>query len=396
MKRTILFVLLLLVVTGAFAQARLDAVAPKDARTLAMGGAFVAMSTGYQSLYGNPAAFADKTIDLTLASATMWTYFMPTQANVAAAQELVSAIESMNESEDGLATVISGMSDFITGNGLGAGAAVGLGWVGKGLGIGVIANGEAYLSGPNVLGAVGTVDAQVAGVVGVGLPLELFGLRLSVGGDIRPYVRLTGDIGSNELFTLMGMGSGTETVDNPFMSLPLDMGFGLAVDIGARLDLGSLLSVGLAIRDITTKQNYSQTTVGELTDALSAGNLPGFGDEIAYAVIPNITLGVSVRPIPDGLRKVIDVELIGEIQDPITVYLDHAQFWNVLHVGAEADLLGGLLSVRAGLNKGWISFGAGIKLLIAEVNIALFTEELGRRPGDHPRTGVALEGAIRF
>ena len=203
---------------------------------------------------------------------------------------------------------------------------------------------------------------------------------------------MTGDIDGADLIGIM---TGTETDGTTAysaMDLPVDVGFGLAVDLGARMDLGSMVSVGIAIRDISTKQTFSQSTLG---DAFAGGGLPA-GTDIEYPVYPNITLGASLRPIPASLRRVVDVTVIAEIQDPVRVVQDKSSAWNLFHLGVEADMLGGLFALRTGLNKGWISLGAGIDLLVFELNVAVFTEELGPRPGDMPRTGISLEAAIRF
>lgn len=189
------------------------------------------------------------------------------------------------------------------------------------------------------------------------------------------------------------MGGGTEF--DP-MALPVKLGFGLAVDLGASLDFGPMLSVGLAVRDISTKLNFVEEELGIVIDTLSNGTLPDTGTPLEYQPSPTITFGASLSPIPVKLRKLLDVTVTAEIQDPLRVMEEESSLWNLFHVGAEADLLGGFLSARAGVNKGWISMGAGIDLIIFELNVALFTEELGQRPGDRPRTGVSAELAIRL
>lgn len=381
MKRVIVLAMIALLVGGAaFAQTTLSNFYPKDARSMAMGGAFVAMSDGFQSLYGNPAAFADKKAELTLLSMTPWLYLSPTTENI----DAVSGLVSGEGDEQDMFNTLTGL---VTKNGFGAGASLGLGWVGKGLGLGLVGGADAYLSGKTLLGATGSVDGQMNAVIGIGVPLNLGPFRLQVGGDVRPYLRMTGDIVGTQL---IGMMAGGDDFDP--MILEVDVGFGLAVDLGATLELGKLVSVGLAIRDLSTKQTYARSTIGEV---LESEGLPS-GTEATYAVMPNITVGAAVTPIPAFLRPLIDVTVIAELQDPIKVIRDNSSMWNLFHLGAEAETLGGLIAVRAGLNKGWLSFGAGLDLLIMEVNVALFTEELGPYPGDRGRTGVSAEVAIRF
>ncbi len=382
MKRILTITLCLLASGGAvFAQSRLDAVAPKDARTMAMGGAFVAMSEGYQSFYGNPATFAQKEKELTLLSMTPWVYVRPTTDNIST---FTSLAESMSSGGDA-AAIAGPLEDLIVDNGFGMGMSVGTGWIGKGLGLGLIGSGEMYVSGNNLLGATGTVDGQIAGVVGIGVPLRLGKLTINVGGDVRPYLRMTGDIVGSDLLDIM---DGTSDL----MSLPVDVGFGLAVDLGARMDLGRMFSVGVAVRDISTRQTYTKSTIG---DVLDGGDLP-VGTQVEYPVYPNVTIGASVSPMPESMKAIVDVTVIAEIQDPVKVIQEKSSVWNLFHVGAEAEMLGGLFALRAGLNKGWISMGLGMDLLAFEFNVAVFTEELGPRPGDDPRTGISAEVAIRF
>jgi len=380
MKRILTITLCLLASGGAvFAQSRLDAVAPKDARTMAMGGAFVAMSEGYQSFYGNPATFAQKEKELTLLSMTPWVYVRPTTSNIST---FTSLAESMSSGDD--TAMFSPLEDLIVDNGFGLGASVGMGWIGKGLGLGLIGSGEMYVSGNTLMGSTGTVDGQIAGVVGIGVPLHLGKLTINVGGDVRPYLRMTGDIDGSKLLDIMSGGD--------FMATEVDVGFGLAVDLGARMDLGRMFSVGVAVRDISTKQTYTVSTIG---DVLDGGDLPD-GTQVEYPVYPNVTIGASVSPMPESMKPVFDLTVIAEIQDPVKVIQEKSSVWNLFHVGAEAEMLGGLFALRAGLNKGWISMGAGMDLLAFEFNVAVFTEELGPRPGDDPRTGISAEVAIRF
>ncbi len=392
MKRFILsLVTFLLIVGSVSAQTRLDATAPKDARTMAMGGAFVAMSQGFQSLYGNPATFADKKAELTVLSVTPWVFVRPTTDNIALFQGLAA---SMSSGSSDSSAIIGPLSDLITDNGFGGGASAGIGWVGKGLGLGLIGSAEAYVQGDTLLGATGTLDGQVSGVVGIGVPLQVGPFRFQVGGDVRPYLRMTGEIVGTDLLGIM-TGSTTSGATFDPMDIPVDVGFGLAVDLGARMDIGKMVSVGLAVRDISTKQTYAVSTFGDVLSSLGGGDLPS-GTDAEYTIAPNVTIGASISPITGSFRKVIDLTVIAEIQDPINVYLDNSSVWNVFHLGVEADFLGGLLSLRTGLNKGWISMGAGISLLVLDLNVALFTEEMGLRPGDSPRTGVSAEVSIRL
>ncbi|MFH2113476.1 MAG: hypothetical protein ABIJ86_03075 [Spirochaetota bacterium] len=373
-----ILIVLTLASGAAFGQDRLDTASPKDPRTMAMGGAFVAMSQGYQSFFGNPAGFAGKR-EFTLSSVNPWVYISPTTDNIA---KFSDAIGSGDVS-------LSSLGELISTNGLGAGMSFGTGLTGGGLGLGLVGGFDAYVRGRTAVGAKGTMDGQLAAIVGIGLPVRLFGLDLAVGGNLRPFLRMTGPIEATELLGLLG---GDEA--DP-MTMPVDVGFGLAADLGLKLNFGRLASVGLAIRDISTDQAFAASNLGDTLDSLGTGKLPT-GEEITYSVLPNIAIGFSLRPLPAAISGLIDVLLIAELQDIPVVAADEKSFMNMVHLGTEVDLLSGFVSLRGGMNKGYFSLGAGIDLVILEFNIAVFTEELGLLLGDKPRTGVSAEFAIRF
>lgn len=365
------------------AQERLAELNPKDPRSMALGGTFVALSSGYQSFFGNPASFADGEREFTLVNANPWLYVSPTTANIAT---LEAAAGSAGPD------LVNALNELITTNGIGAGASAGLGWIGKGLGLGLSATVDSYVWGQNALGAVGSMDAQVSAVLGVGFPVKLFGLNLSVGGDVRPYLRMTGPISSTQLAEIMTGGS----IDAILNGVPVDLGFGLAMDLGAKLELGRVLSIGLAVRDISTEQSMSSSSFGEVLDYLGEGDLPPSSQDSVYPVLPNITLGAALRPLPASVAHFVDLLVILELQDPIGVIVDNETFWQLLHAGVETEFLNGLFSLRAGLNKGYLSLGLGLELLALKFNAALFTEEMGLRPGDRPRTGISADFALRF
>jgi len=388
MKRlTLILVIAALVAAPLLAQdsviAPLD---PKTARTLGLGGAFVAMSDGYGSLFGNPAGFADKGGHLYIPTASAWLYVAPSSANIEKLESIAGGTATPEESA-------AALDELITGNGIGGGAQAGIAWIGGGLGIGLSAVADAYAVGKTALGAVLDVDTTVQAVLGLGLPLELFGLRLQLGGDIRAFYRAVGTMPFSEVAGLfLGTGSGEETdVMATLMAQPATAGYGVALDLGASLQLGAF-KVGLAVRDIAPPFEMVTATYQDVIDSLAAGGQLPAGTADTFSMLPNIIVGGSFRPWKGG---VLDPNLVVELQDPVSVIRDKASVWGLLHVGAEVRALG-IFVGRAGLNEGWISLGGGIDLAIVKIDAAVFTEELGRRPGDAPRSGFAIDATIRF
>lgn len=383
MKRLLLILFASSLVLAAGAQERFSELRPKDPRAMAMGDTTQALSSGYQAFFGNPAAFADGKGELSLLDASAWLYISPTTSNIAALQT------AMGQSGPDIVTTLN---DLITTNGIGGGGAFGIGYAGGGLGIGLTTVVDSYVWGKNALGAEGTLDAQVSLTLGVAFPLPLFGLDLSVGGGLRPFLRMTGPISSTQLTSLMTGGS----IDAAIGGAAVDVGFGLAGDVGAKLNLGKRLTIGLSVRDIGTEQRFSPSTFGEVLDYLGQGDLPPSDSHVTYLMYPDITLGASFRPIVGPLSGLVDLLFLVELQDPVGVIQEQKTVLQLLHGGAEARFLGGLFSLRGGVNQGYLSMGIGMELLALKLDVGLFTEELGFRPGDRPRTGVAAQLALRF
>ena len=381
MKRIgiVLFAAVLLLAHLAAQDIPLSGFAPKDVRALGMGGTFAAVSEGFASLYGNPAGFAAPKGELTILAPTSWLYIRPTSHNIALLRSAAA--------DDGAA--LSALETLLVDNGLGGGANLGIGYVGNGFGIGTFVTADAYAAGDTLAGAVMDVDLQFNAVIGLARTVRLFGLGLTLGGNLRPFYRAVGDIPLSEVIGAM---MGDSNPDDVFLSKELISGFGLAADIGAAVELGSL-TLGLTVRDIAPSFLAYRTTVRALADSgfvASSGSPAG-----SFSLTPNVVLGASWHPDLGALSRILDPRVLLEIQDPLAAIRDRASFWNLVHAGIEVEALG-FLVLRAGVNKGWLSAGMGLDLFFLNIDAAVFTEELGWRPGQKGRSGVALQAAIRF
>jgi hypothetical protein len=379
---------LLLSAAGLAAQQEYPSLAPKDAVSMALGGVFTAIPTAEFSFFGNPAAFAASAATLTLLSADTWAYLKPTGPNIAS---LAADMTSRNP--------LSALAGFMPGNGgVGGGASVGIGYAGKGLGLGLFATSDNYAAGVSVPGAVLTSDTEIDVVLGLGMPMKLLGSTLSIGGDLRPFYRaLAVDSladASNSLTSSSGAGGIQTTVSGSPDAV--DAGFGLAMDLGAALQLGSV-GIGVSIRDISPTFPVWTGSFKQFADSLETGALPtASGSANTAVLVPNVGAGMSWTP--HFIPGVVDPAVYLEIQDVVRV----VQNWDgigsaldLLHAGIEVKVLN-FITLRGGIDRGWLSAGAGVRLLFLDLNAAVFTEELGALPGDSPRSGLALQAAIRF
>lgn len=354
-------------------------IVPKTAKSMAMGGVFTSVPTGEFSFFGNPASFASLKPTLMLPSVDAWAYLRPTSANITA----------LTSATGGSGMLTQALNIMSQNGGTGGGASVGMGFAFKGLGLGLFATSDEYVKGTNPASAVLSSENEVTSVIGLGLPIKLGDLRLTVGGDLRPFYRVS--LEPIALTTVLNAASGD--VLSVFNASAF---FGVAMDLGASLQLSSF-TLGLSVRDIAPSYVISSGKLTAILDSLSGTGLPSNTDTSSAAVFtPDVTAGLAWTP--KLLPHLIDPALYFEIQDPVGVLTrgDGAgSALNLIHMGAEVKLLN-IFTLRGGLNRGWLSAGAGIKLLFLDVNAAVFTEELGALPGDQPRSGLSLEASFRF
>jgi hypothetical protein len=381
MPRTLaVLVALLAVLAGmaplpAGAQADEPPAVPVSPEVLAQGGSFTANAEGFQALFHNPAAFGSGRRSLTILAASGWVYAHPMR--LLHSQALASLLE-----------------EEVTSGGFGMGSAAGIGWVGRGLGLGAVFDVDSYLWGPTTAEAAGRLTADLQFVAG--FALKALRDRLWLGADVRPLIRLAVPVDYDAMF---GFYDALWSGGDPLAALepcPALYGFGFGIDLGALLELGGW-RFGLSVRDfLGTSILYRQSTFGEVRDTLRrTGGFPSDGAAVVPdPVIPmELSLGLAYRF--DFSPRTIDPVVHLSFSDLIAVIQGERSPWTALHLGAEVRLLR-FLALRAGLNQGYLTFGGGLRLPLLDLNAAFFTREMGRYFGDQPSSGLALEAALRL
>lgn len=375
MKR-LTIVLTMSVFLVAYSAAQTEAVPGfyvKDARSLGMGGTFLSVSEGFQGLYGNPASFASRDGELTILDSAAWIYAPLGAAGLSLFQSAV------RDGDD------AAMLDLLSQNGAGGGYRFGIGYAGKGLGLGLFLSQDSYAPRQDTdLAGLGSVqissDIRVNAVIGLALPVKVFGLEATVGGNLRPFFHAVGTMSLVDARDALASGD-----YGAFFAQGATGGYGLAVDLGAQAELGAF-TIGLTLRDLAPAFAVSSDSVSGLLGSLGAD---GGGER--FTLSPNITAGVQYHPDLGGLSRFLDPLVIFEIQDPVSVIRDGEGVLNLIHAGAEIRVFS-CLYLRAGVNKGWLSVGAGLDLLFLKVNAAVFTEDVD----GVGRGGLALEASIRL
>ena len=383
MRRLFAAVIIALSLAGsAYAQTSLSGLYPKDARSMGMGGSFGSLATGYQAFFGNPAGFAGRG-SLTIADLATWAYLRPTPENL---RDIAEASGGQMTDADRQALV----DKLIAENGLGGGASVGLGWSGKGFGLGLTMVSDVLATGTSGADATIKVRNQANALIGMAMPLELGPFAFSIGVDLRAFYRLDSD-GEWSFATLVAAAESGQGMSAEVADLMMLGGVGLALDTGATVKVGPL-TAGFMVRDYGYRFSMGDASVGELVED-SAFPLEGAK---AYALTPIYTAGLGL-----DLRNnaVVTTSLYAEVDDPINFFKaageDLESAIGLAHAGVELKFLK-FIALRAGINRGLASVGAGLDFALVEVDAAFFSQYVDSSTMPLGRSGIAIQAAVRF
>lgn len=363
---------------------------PMSPQVMGMGGSFIADAHGYDSFFYNPAGFSRSGGSFTLLSATTWAYARP--------DELFALGQKLSGGTGSSSSTLSFLNNQVTSGGFGIGASAGIGYVGNGLGLGMMIIEDSYLYGSSLMGASGYLTATIGFIGGLSVPFDVLGFRLHVGGDIRPMVRVHAPISNSVALGMLTAIADGQDVLAPLNSADTLYGVGVGLDLGAIAELG-WFTFGLSVRDVGgTQFKYNQNTFGTFSNTFGStlrfpGGIPVTADQ--YVIPMNVGLGAAFHPDLGATKYWIDPSISLDVQDLGGVLGGSNSLWYALHAGAQLRLIN-MFALRTGLNQGYLTFGAGVKLLVLDVNFALFTQELGVHLGDQPRAGATLDVAIRW
>lgn len=364
-------------------------------RVMGAGGAYTANAKGLDAFFYNPAGFSAKEGELTLLGLSgefIGNVFPFLNSDDPANMQL--------DDPDVLKLVIDQIVKAPEGRqfagGMGFNPAASFGYAGKNWGVGVIMNMDYEVYGETLSGteANGVVTAGV--LLGYSLPINLGLGILTVGGSVRPMYRIRAEY-DNETMMILLKDSEAE-VDSQVKTL---YGWGYGLDLGATLEMGSL-KVGVAVKDIMgTRFEYKEATLEEymkLSDPLEGPDATGDPYEIPMTV----NAGFSYNPSLGFLNAIIDPVISADyrmVLSDVTEYQGHVfqeTIWSNVSAGIDLALLSGLVSVRAGINQGYLTAGVGVDIWIIEIHGALYSKEKGAYAGSRQQMGAILEIALRL
>ncbi len=386
----VLTFLLALLVLGLSAQA--DAAANQtieeprirsgSTRLFSSGGGNAAFTRGVEALLVNPAAYTGAG-ELALIAAGASLYASPDQVLRAPVAVLTGDALPLFGSASRV------FADRITREGIGFGGMAGLGYAGNSLGLGIISEFDAFLREEN-----GVVEGQFvaeAGLTGgLALGFDLGPFAVSVGADIRPFIRMRADISDPDQVDAFLAG---QPFFEAFADAPTLNGFGLGLNAGFTAAYRAF-TLGFVVRDLGgTQIVYREHPLGEVITSALSGVLPPGGagagelyDPDANYVLPSQTrVGLAWVPdlgpifAPVAYLELVDLHRVGRSDtDPADVFSAGGQL-----------TLGQFLTLRGGVNAHGFGAGAGIRFGVLNLDGGI---SFGRSSA--PQAGLDL--SIRF
>ncbi|MFC1770441.1 hypothetical protein ACFLZV_01005 [Candidatus Margulisiibacteriota bacterium] len=375
-KYIIVCVLTCLIVSVPFSlMANVSDLRLTNIRKMAMGNAGVAISNDETALYNNPAGLMNVK-GLNIKAPRLRGGF--NSSFVDRISELSDMSESSgddNEALQNLKTLVPMQMVFEFGSD------PLLSVVMEGLGFGLFSGGQIISSLKDkitpTLKAEGAVDVVPA--VGYATGVEILGNECAVGISAKYISRsaMYDKISGDEVYTLNQADLLKQINDKPDKKGTPDF-FNLG---GFGLDLGLLTSI-----DFLGKGNFG-IAVHNLGAALTGTKriVDGNDVEIENRDVTNTLPVTCVLGL--GVESNLPDYLLGEFVGDFTMAADYKivspydSFFKNLHMGIEKKLMGGLVTLRGGLNQGIIVGGLGLDLVVLHLDYAYFAEELGEEIG---------------
>lgn len=374
--------------------------APTSTRIEGMGGAGVSTSTGLDSLYMNPANLANGRFSLYLPAVTVTAFNAKNIVDSGMIQEIMDGNVGVSTGTKYLNTISVDKGDLLTTD-------ISFGFAGGGFGLALNVQEQLH----NIDKGVDTnliLEVNAAAAIGLGINLNFIPniLSVDVGATVRPtYKAFTNKIGAQGIISDVFGEEDDDFLQTFLASNRLAAGYAIPIDVGVNVNLPVGLSVSGVMRNINgsyTMKDYSEAGlwVNEMLELVSQETI--YEDEAPIGTISGettitvpytIDIGFGWAPnlgsFSSILRPSIAIDLVDVANLPQEMEDNEQAIWNHLRAGAEVKLLSAI-DIRAGINKGYMSVGAGFDLLVIHVDAAYYWRETGINIGDKPIDALSV------
>lgn len=401
----------LALISGLNAQERyLPVYEPYGPEVLAQGRSFVAVAQGWNSLFSNPAGFSRASRNVVHLVSVTSTFLRFQDISQAVAFWKDGSFSSFSLFNPPPNPVLNFVSEVATQNGVGFEQVLGLGFVGRGLGLALVIDSSLFGKGDNLFATNLELLTSASAILGYAVPIVLVG-PLNI--EEEPLVDETGQVPQPRPEWVLHVGGSVRVSHNywteysllNFMALISGGSLNLAHPIYTfpmvSLSLGLLLegrnvTVGLAVTDINARDLVDRKN--DLIGVLSSFLIPTTGpkDNIVFIQPMVIRLGAGWIPDFGEIADVIQPSIHLEMRVPFKDLVQTPTWLTWFHLGGELELVR-FLKLRAGFSAGNVTAGAGARFFdLWEVNLSFGSEELGQRLGEKRRGRLAVETSLKF
>ncbi|AEC01509.1 hypothetical protein [Parasphaerochaeta coccoides] len=369
-------------------------------RSVSMGGAGLAVPEKTDGLFINPASLGQRRFFLSMPSVAMTVYNVAAMENENIIERFQEAID---ENDD--AKLLNAIHSYLGTIGYGKGEIVSTD-VSMSVGFGSFGFGIVAQERMHTLNDTGTTSGiDVIAELNAGF-VAGYGLRI----PLSEYVSL--DVGASAKFLYRSYSKAIpllETVtkfvnDNDALEklkeeTPVMGGYAIPVDVGATVNLPFGLSAGLVVRNLNGAYRMRVfDNVETLFQALDSGSLLK-DDPDSFTVKTPWSLDAGLAWTPKVAGGVLMPTIAVDLADITGFKKEKGNFGhmiaNHLNIGAELKILN-TFDLRFGLNKGYMSVGAGIDLFVARIDATYYWREFGQKIGDKPLDALSVRVNLGF
>lgn len=363
---------------------------PVSVRSEGMGGGGLATSRGLESIYINPANLAQQRFALSMPSISLSAYNVKNIIDE-------GIIEDVLDGNAGEATALAYLDTIVAARGELLTTDIQMGFAGGGLGLSVDLQEKLH----NIdVGADTNIIAELnaSAAVGIAFSLPLIDdlLTVDAGAVVRPtYTAYTQRIGAQNIIN-SAFSEGSDMLQQFLEDNQLAAGYAVPVDVGINVNgpLGVRLSaVARNLNAVYTMYQYSEagTWLNETLALVEAEPVytgestssTEFTVEVPWSLDLGLGWDIPLGGLSSLVRPTFSVDLVDVVTLQEAVAENPDAVWDHLVAGAELRFLS-LLDARVGLNKGYLSIGAGFDLLLFHIDAAYYWREFGVNIGDRP------------
>ncbi len=386
------------------------AFSPISTRSMGMGGSGIAVAGRSDSFFMNPAALASRRFQLSLPSLGVTVYNPQAILKSGLIDDLQAARADQNKYMDAAQKYLG----IISGKGfnevLTTDLAMSLTAGGFGLGIQAQEKVHSYSPDGKTTSTQLLAEVNAAATLGFGFRINIvrdkFSIDLGVAArfDYRAYnSAISAD---NVITTFLGSGNTTAAKDKLLKETPLMAGWAIPVDVGISFNMPVGFTVSVVARNINgTFHMNAYPGISNWTNELfkkpfTSDGQVGTGDKVAFEVKTpwSLDAGIGWAPTFGNVGNFIRPTIAMDVVDIIGLAkgdFNTEKLLTHLNMGAELRLLS-ILDVRAGLNQGYISIGAGVDLWALRIEAAYYRQEFGVQLGDKPVDALTIRANIGY